>query len=599
MYLSNLKLWNFRKYGSGGFNIETPDLNVGFLPGLNVLIGENDSGKTAIVDAIKLALKTHSFDWIRVELDDFYNGASRLRVELTFTNLTRAEAKNFIDWLGWSGEGEESECFLRLILDVKKNSSGSQILPYEVRAGVDPEGSQLNAEAREYLKATYLKPLRDAESELIPKKNSRLSQILQGHEAFKNTRDDHVLTEIFKGFNTAIVKYFEAKDAQNVPIADKKGKDLKDEIDRYIKSFYDPNKESAFGVNDGTLKNILERLELSLKDVINPGLGTLNRLFMSSELLHLKKSNWDGLRLGLIEELEAHLHPQAQMQVIEALQKQEDLQLILTTHSPNLASKVRLNNLIICNGDDVFPMGDKHTKLATTEYIFLEKFLDVTKSNLFFAKGVILVEGWSEEIFIPALAKKINLDLTQKGVSIVNIGNLGFSNYTHIFLRQDEERPMTIPVSVVTDVDAPTYQKRRSESEDENNVLKREEEVVTAEVEHNLAKISDKSEKNVKFFAALPWTFEYTLLQSPALGELFKRIVREVHPSTDWDTNFEEMLATKLLYKSLNKTKVAYKLAKELDDDAQKEHPEINIDPESGTDPIRYLIDAIKHASGN
>ncbi|MEP5944701.1 MAG: AAA family ATPase, partial [Balneola sp.] len=60
MYLSNIKLWNFRKFGSQDFNLDSPNLDLDFQPGLNVLIGENDSGKTAIVDAIKLVLKTHS-----------------------------------------------------------------------------------------------------------------------------------------------------------------------------------------------------------------------------------------------------------------------------------------------------------------------------------------------------------------------------------------------------------------------------------------------------------------------------------------------------------------------------------------------------------
>ena len=81
-----------------------------------------------------------------------------------------------------------------------------------------------------------------------------------------------------------------------------------------------------------------------LTDWRNVGLGTLNRLFMAAELLHLNKEDWHGLRLGLVEELEAHLHPQAQMQVIEALQKHDQIQIILSTHSPNLASKVRLEN---------------------------------------------------------------------------------------------------------------------------------------------------------------------------------------------------------------------------------------------------------------
>src|SRR5690606_21486866 len=129
---------------------------------------------------------------------------------------------------------------------------------------------------------------------------------------------------------------------------------------------------------------------------------------MAAELLHLTKSNWFGLRLGLVEELEAHLHPQAQMQVIESLQKQENIQLILTTHSPNLASKVFLENLIICNKNYAYPLGKRYTKLKPSDYPFLERFIDITKSNLFFAKGLIFVEGVSEEIILPAIANKLH-----------------------------------------------------------------------------------------------------------------------------------------------------------------------------------------------
>ena len=90
MYLSNIKLWNFRKYGTAGntFNLAQPNLDLNFTKGLNVLIGENDSGKTAIIDAIKLVLKTHSYDYIKVEDKDFFNDSKRLRIELTFEDLS-------------------------------------------------------------------------------------------------------------------------------------------------------------------------------------------------------------------------------------------------------------------------------------------------------------------------------------------------------------------------------------------------------------------------------------------------------------------------------------------------------------------------------
>ncbi|MET3115727.1 putative ATP-dependent endonuclease of OLD family [Pedobacter sp. CG_S7] len=86
MYLSNIKLWNFRKFGipSEILPDTKPSLDLDFNSGLNVIIGENDSGKTAIIDAIKLVLKTHSYDYIKVDDDDFYGECSRFRIELTF-----------------------------------------------------------------------------------------------------------------------------------------------------------------------------------------------------------------------------------------------------------------------------------------------------------------------------------------------------------------------------------------------------------------------------------------------------------------------------------------------------------------------------------
>ncbi|MET3115728.1 putative ATP-dependent endonuclease of OLD family [Pedobacter sp. CG_S7] len=337
---------------------------------------------------------------------------------------------HFTEWLAWDGDAPNITPFLVLNYDVKRQ--GKKILPVDVKAGLDSEGYQLTAEARDYLKSTYLKPLRDTESELVAKRNSRLSQILLGDVAFRGKENNHELLKIFQGLSTELKKYFKGEfeaistdehgiEQKTIP---QHGKIIKDKIDSHIQSFYGTSFQSGFDATGTDLKSILERLTLSLLNEPNPSLGSLNRLFMAAELLHLNKDNWTGLRLGLIEELEAHLHPQAQMQVIEALQKQHTIQLILTSHSPNLASKLELKNLIICNYGLAFPMGDNYTKLDKSNYVFLKKFLDTTKANLFFAKGVILVEGWAEEILIPSIAKKIGINLTQQGVSIVNIGSL-------------------------------------------------------------------------------------------------------------------------------------------------------------------------------
>ncbi|GGK34508.1 hypothetical protein GCM10007962_31190 [Yeosuana aromativorans] len=613
MYLSELKIWNFRKFGSGSndLNPDTPDLVVPFKKGVNILIGENDSGKTAIVDAIKIVLKTHSADWIRIEHEDFFKDTQKLRIELKFIELTPKEASHFTEWLGWYGEEGSVQPYLRVILEVSRRFD--RILPFDIRAGVDEYGHQLTAEAREYLKATYLKPLRNANAELIPRKNSRLSQIFAGHEAFKNRENDHLLVERILELNYHIKNYFDGKDKDGNDLQEKelKGKELKNEIDKYLKSF--ANKSTQFEVSGGNLKSILESLWLLFENDMNLGLGSHNLLFISSELLHLNKKDWSGIRLGLIEEIEAHLHPQIQLQVVEKLQEYEDIQLIFTTHSPNIASKISLEKLIMCCNGNAYPMGNEYTKLRATDYTFLERFLDVTKSNLFFAKGVILVEGWAEELFLPALASKIGINLTEKGVSIVNLGNTAFLRYSRIFKREKEPH-LELPVAIITDVDVKPDAYKNIIADTET-----EEDVVMAD------KISAKENKynghNVKTFVSPHWTLEYCLSLSEIIRKPFFAAVLNalkeqkedegVQDLTSYnteianiDTKFNNWGDAQLdiafsiynnyvLGKKISKSIIAQHFSEQLKN-ATITKEQIEADQE-----IKYLIDAIKYASGN
>jgi len=645
MYLSNLKLWNFRKFGSDSdFSLDEPNLDLNFNRGLNVLVGENDSGKTAIIDAIKLVLKTHSYEWIRTTSDDFYNNKDRFRIELVFSDFTDEEAKNFPEWIGWTGSGEEAKPYLRLIYDVKRDIEDDRIFPSDVKAGVDDSGYELTAEAREYLKVTYLRPLRDAQNELIPKQNSRLSQILKGHEAFKGKEDTHYLVGLLKTMNESIEKYFLGKDEDDKDLtADLKGKELKDEIDTFIEELYDKTKESNFSVVKGKLKNILEKLELSLGDEINPGLGTLNRLFMSAELLHLRKKNWDGVRLGLIEELEAHLHPQAQMRVIESLQEKTDIQLIVTTHSPNIGSKLKLENLMICCNAHAFPMGSEYTELEKTDYSFLERFLDTTKANLFFARGVILVEGWAEEMILPALSRKlkslgiIENDLTEAGVSVVNIGNTAFLRYGNIFKRKGGPE-LSIPVAIITDLDIrpadfsqtddfidklkKSLERTRGENydgfdEDEAKKAFYRRNKITTEFDSEKEKRSkeDKySGQSVKVFVSPFWTLEYCIGLSeklaPILFEAIKQAGQEMTDdgqpgktvTEDWDafsnSKTQEQIAFGLYHefigdgKNISKSIIAQRFTILFERDTSITKEDLEQDKN-----ISYLIKAVKYAS--
>jgi putative ATP-dependent endonuclease of OLD family len=213
---------------------------------------------------------------------------------------------------------------------------------------------------------------------------------------------------------------------------------------------------------------LLEKLDLALRDALTPGtppnrgLGSNNILFMACELL-LLGSEADGLPLLLIEEPEAHLHPQRQLRLIQFLQEKvqearedgQKIQVILTTHSPNLGSAIELDNLVLLQGRKGFSLAEGQTELTKSDYGFLARFLDVTKANLFFARGVIIVEGDAENILLPTLARLLERDLTESGVSIVNVGGVGLRRFARIFQRQDValDGEIDVPVACVTDLD--------------------------------------------------------------------------------------------------------------------------------------------------
>lgn len=67
MYLSALKIENFRQFGQGGHA-----LNIQFNEGVTALVGENDAGKTAVIDAIRYVLQTRDAEYLRLQIEDFH-----------------------------------------------------------------------------------------------------------------------------------------------------------------------------------------------------------------------------------------------------------------------------------------------------------------------------------------------------------------------------------------------------------------------------------------------------------------------------------------------------------------------------------------------
>ena len=476
MYLSELKIRNFRQYGQ-----DDSELEIAFQPGVTALVGRNDSGKSAIIDAIRYALSTRDQEFIRVQPEDFHiDAAGRQATEISTSckliDLTDSEKGVFLEYLSYQ---DDSAC-----LYVHWTARNRGLAPgtrrwtdVSVSSGVEGTGPSFEMSARELLAAAYLRPLRDAEREMSPGRGSRLSQILStfpkiadgvefnANDIPRNSGEVRKLGLVgladYMHYNvkkhSGITNAQDEINKQYLSSLSLRGDDLRGRID-----FYEASTDSA------KLRQVLERLELGLlnAETEDPlgrfGLGSNNLLFMACELLLLSE-DLDGIPLLLIEEPEAHLHPQRQLRLMDFLQQAADrhregkgrsIQVILSTHSPNLASRIPLASLVLLEGGRAFPLAKEQTNLEGRDYRFLERFLDVTKANLFFAHGVLIVEGVSEAILLPVLAKLIGKDLNEHGVSIVNVGSRGLRRFSRIYQRRNENAPtIGIPVACLADKD--------------------------------------------------------------------------------------------------------------------------------------------------
>ena len=228
-------------------------------------------------------------------------------------------------------------------------------------------------------------------------------------------------------------------------------------------------------LNETTLYSAL-RLTLEDKTGIklpptNNGLGYNNLIYIALLLARMQKdamgeyygSNAKLFSVLAIEEPEAHLHPSLQYRFLKFLNdnmKSNVRQIFISTHSPNITAASKLDNLIVLNKATeeievaypgrVFDLKDKDDKASKS---YVERYLDVTKSDMLFAKRIILVEGISEQLLLPIFARYLKSDLVDSHVAVINVGGRYFSHFLKLFDRDRSEYAINKRVAVITDLD--------------------------------------------------------------------------------------------------------------------------------------------------
>ncbi|MBE8475741.1 ATP-dependent nuclease [Streptomyces justiciae] len=547
MYLACLYAENFRVFGSTPQKNGDTDasLSLEFGPATNVLVGENDSGKTAIIDAIRLCLLTTAADYYRITRDDFHVGvegrADAFKITCGFKDLTTEEQGVFLELLTTDDDGN-----VALYVTVKAELM-DPLRPHRVavttRTGREGQGPALDGAARELLKATYLRPLRDAEAELRSGRGSRLSQILAGYPAMREQGEDDF--DEVKGTASTLVGILRRAERH---ISDNEAvKAARNDINTgYLEKFSigsDVLRGEIGVAGDATLARALERLELTLfagaGEWTRHGLGYNNALFMAAELLLLGKSAFAPLLL--IEEPEAHLHPQLQTRIMDLLRDRAEtaktagappVQVILTTHSPNLASAIPVEHLTLVARGSTYRLAPGLTRLDEGDYAFLTRFLDVTKANLFFARSVAIVEGDAEAILLPALAQAVGRSFSECGVSVVDVGGVGLFRYSRIFQRDGAQIP--VAVACIRDRDLVPA----GTSDEMRKKLKCSAEMTQQEIDKHVAGLKEEDSGHVRTFVSDHWTLEYDLAAASwTMATLMHQAVRAaVASKTTWPT---------------------------------------------------------------
>ncbi len=530
MHVSEIHASGFRCFGP-----ETP-LSLKLQRGLNILVGPNDSGKTAIIDAPRFVLWTRGDDFLRLEPGDFHvkpdgTRVNELFIRCTFESLSPNEEARFLEWC--SNEAGTLRLHVCLRASLRKGTGGGESIITQYRAGKSADGLPLEGDLREYLRSTYLRPLRDAERDLRSGRRSRLSRILGALPAMASQA-----TEAQPGQPPTL------RDTMNRADSDVEGNPAVQTVQQSVNTTYlndlsfanDPLAATLGLGGKGSFNQLLERFELYLSTPsgtavrVARGLGYNNLLFMAAELL-LLQSDHDQVPFLLLEEPEAHLHPQHQtlfMQVRErraapvpAGETGQQVQVLLSTHSPQLAAGADLDAMVMVLGHKVFPLAKGMTKLEADDYAFLRRFLDATKANLFFARGLVVVEGDAENILLPAIAAKMGRPSGKHGVSIVNVGHRGLFRYSRIFQRSDDAL-VPVPVALIPDRDVPPDAAGALVGEDRQTEGRWE----TAALAGHIQSLSKHAGGTVRAFPSEQWTLEFDLARQPALASLVHQAVQ-------------------------------------------------------------------------
>lgn len=430
-YIKKLHIEGFKKF---------KELDVEFNEHINILVGENEAGKSTILEAVKIVLNQLYRNTDKSILKDLFNSENvdEFKANPSMKSLPKILIEMEFDL---DPKAKNAEYFLGELYGNQKSQEEKFGISFECKFD-EVLGSGLNVEV---------------ESGKIPYEYYSLSWKTFGNKPYQNIKKplNFLSIDISGKDSTSSFNYFN-KALFTSRVNDEKKVNAKYQFREKVESSFDQiglepiDQNRKFGVD--TKKVPLE----AILSVYDNGIALENHGSGMECLIktHIALDKKSGLNVILMEEPENHLcFSNLRKMLSEIVTQQDSSQLIITTHSNMIASHLNLNNVLWIANNQV----EMLKNVDKDDAAFFVKSDNNSFLQLLLSKKAFLVEGATECLLLPKFYKQeTGRSIEEDGVSVISCGGISYKRYLSIAETTNKK------VAVLTDNDG--EQKRITES---------------------------------------------------------------------------------------------------------------------------------------